>query len=123
VAFISALIIPLAGLIRYLPGHEASFLVYVGSAAGVPLLWLLWHAGMMLFAPPTMALGNQLLVRTLIPASCLLAAMLLSSLPLLRWNERYWLARDEFQLRGGMTSEAGRKHAELVRRELLQALE
>src|SRR5690606_27441746 len=64
-------------------------------AGGLPLLWLLWRAGAVLFSPRDRALAGTLSARRLVAPLILLAALPLVCLPGLKAVERHWHARDE----------------------------
>ncbi len=106
-AIVAALVIPLAGAVRWVPGDGKTFLQSVAALGGIPLLWLLWQAGAVLFAPRDQSLGGALLSRRLIPPFALLAAILLVCQPVLTATERHWYARDEITrsdpTHGGLT--------------------
>ncbi len=106
-AILAALVIPLAGAVRWVPGDGKAFLQFAAATGSAPLLWLLWQAGAVLSAPRDQSLGGTLLSRRLIPPFVLLAAILLACQPMLTATERHWHARDEItrsdQARGGLT--------------------
>lgn len=93
-AAIAALVVPLAGGVRWLSGNETRYLQAVAACAGFPLLWLLWEAAAVLFSPREQALGGVLLSRRLITPFALLAALLLACWLPLQAEERRWHALD-----------------------------
>jgi hypothetical protein len=93
-AAIAALVVPLAGGARWLPGNETRYLQAVAATAGFPLLWLLWEAAAVVFSPRDQSLGGVLLSRRLIAPCALLAALLLACWLPLQAEERRWHARD-----------------------------
>ena len=94
-AVVVALFIPVQGLVRYLPAHQDKFLLFGSAAAGIPLLWLLWQAAVVVFLSRDNPLGVQLLVRSMLPAAATMAVLLLAAVPVLRNTERTWVAKDE----------------------------
>ncbi len=125
-ALVAALFIPVQGIVRYLPSHEMQFLLYGSAAGGIPLLWLLWQAGMGLFTPRENALGGQLTTRVLAPAWIAMSLVMLGVIPQLRKSERSWLARDELSKRdpeGTGYTMLERRRLDPIRERLLKALE
>jgi hypothetical protein len=126
VTLVAALFVPLPGLVRYLPKWQEEFLLFGSSVAGLPLLWLLWRGGSIAFGPRAAALGGVLTCRMLFPVFLTAAGLLLALMPLLKIEERHWVARD---LVGG-TDPAGSGLGKLeartqaaLRQQLLQAME
>ncbi len=94
VAALAALFIPLTGLIRSKPDLDEEYLACACAVLGIPLLWLLWRAAALVFAPRHAALGGVMLCRMLLPlflAGCMAMAGLAL---LLKAEERSWVARD-----------------------------
>lgn len=91
---IAALFIPVQGIVRYLPSHEGQFLLYGSAAGGIVLLWLIWQAVMGIACPTSNALRGLLTLRAMIPALLTAALLLLAAVPLLRQQERQWVAAD-----------------------------
>ncbi len=94
VAAVTALLVPLAGAVRWLSRDEQEFLQGVAAACGIPLLWLVWQAGMIVFSSSSSALRGVLLSRRLITPLAVTCLVLLGLQPLLRSAERQWLAKD-----------------------------
>lgn len=94
-AGIAAAIVPLAGLVRYWPHLDEEYLLCSFAVLGFPLLWLLWRGGAILFGPASAALGGVMLCRFLLPVLVLASLLLLSLMPLLKAEERMWMARDQ----------------------------
>lgn len=106
-AFLPAATIPLTGTVRYWSGPDDDFLLAMLLSCGIPLLWLLWQGGALLFSPGASALGGVLLARKLAWPMTGLCVLLLVSFSLLRAIEKNWIARDELTRRdpadGGIT--------------------
>jgi hypothetical protein len=85
---------PASGAVRYWPAESMKILQAVSPLAGIPLLWLCWHAMAMLFAPRSSALRATLTARSLLPAKLAFAAFLLAGAFLLQSRERHWMAED-----------------------------
>jgi hypothetical protein len=124
-AAVAALFVPSLGAVRFLTKWEEEFLLLGSSAAGVPLLWLLWRGGAIAFGPRSAALGGVLSCRMLFPAFLAMAGLLLALLPLLKSEERRWVARDAV----GGTDPAGSglglleaRTQSALRQQLLEAL-
>ena len=94
IAAITACLIPLSGAVRWTTGNGDDFLRPVAAACGIPLLWLCWQAGAVLFSPKDHALAGTLLVRRLIAPLLVLTSLLLACGPVLERTERAWLSRD-----------------------------
>lgn len=94
VAAVTALLVPLAGAVRWLSRDEQEFLQGVAAACGIPLLWLLWQAGAVVFSPSSGALRGVLLSRRLITPLAVACLALLALQPLLLSTERQWIAKD-----------------------------
>jgi hypothetical protein len=94
VAGITALLIPLAGVVRWVNRDEQEFLQAVAAACGIPLLWLVWQAGAIVFSPAASALRGVLLSRRLITPLAVTCLVMLGLQPLLLSTERQWLAKD-----------------------------
>lgn len=124
-AVVAALFIPAQGVVRYLPAHQEKFLLFGSAAGGIPLLWLLWQAVVILFLSRENSLGVQLLVRSIFPAAATMAILLLAAVPFLRNNERASVAKDQLIQRdpegSGMTI-LERRWNESLRRTLQEAL-
>jgi len=95
VASLAALFIPATGLVRYWPALDEEYLACACAVLGVPLLWLLWRAGSLAFGPRNAALSGILLCRFLLPVLLLASAVLLGLMPLLKLEEKKWVARDK----------------------------
>ncbi len=124
-ALVAALFVPVQGIVRYLPAHQEKFLIFGSAAGGIPLLWLLWQAVVIVFLSRENSLGVQLLVRTILPAAAAMALLLLAAVPLLRKTERTWVAQDELTRRdpeGSGMSLLERRGNEPLRRTLREAL-
>ncbi|HEY1121527.1 MAG TPA: hypothetical protein VGE67_07990 [Haloferula sp.] len=94
-AAIAALVIPLVGDVRWLSGNETRYLQTIAAMGGMPLLWLMWEGGVVIFSPGSHALGGVLLCRKMVMPLAALAALLFAAwVPLLR-SERHWHARDQ----------------------------
>lgn len=91
---LAAAAIPASGMIRHWPAESLKILQAVSPLAGIPLLWLCWHAMAMLFAPRASALRAILTARSLLPAKLAFAAFLLAGAFHLQSRERYWMAED-----------------------------
>lgn len=120
-AGIAALILPLAGAARWVPlTHREEYLIGVASACGVPLLWLLWQAGAMLFSPGSGSLRGVLQSRMLLIPLALLCGVMLAVQPLLLSIERHWLSLDEVtrvdRSKGGIPAGETRKVEEIARK-------
>jgi hypothetical protein len=99
-----ALLIAAIGGVRWLDKNEEAYLKAMAAACGLPFLWLVWQAGLVLLAAPSAALPGILLARKLIIPLVLLIGTLLASVPVLRGVERDWLQRDML----GRASRGGR---------------
>jgi hypothetical protein len=124
-AAVAALFVPSLGAVRFLTKWQEEFLLFGSSAAGVPLLWLLWRGGAIAFGPRSAALGGVLSCRMLFPAFLAMAGLLLALMPLLKSEERRWVARDAV----GGTDPAGSglglleaRTQSALRQQLLEAL-
>ncbi len=112
VAGMTAALLPLAGLGRWLPTEQAdSFVrIYLGGC-GIPLLWLLWQGGAILFGSNANALGGVMLARAA-TLPLLLGIILLSALqPMMVATEKSWMAKDEvtgWNSSRGMTKQEAR---------------
>jgi hypothetical protein len=125
IAVVAALFIPVQGIVRYLPAHQQKFLLFGSAAGGIPLLWLLWQAAVIVFLSRDNALGVQLLVRSILPAAMTAAILLLAAVPVLRKAERTWVANDELIRRdpeGSGMSIVERRANEPLRRAMREAL-
>lgn len=94
-AAIAAMVIPLAGGVRWLSGNETHYLQSIAAMGGMPLLWLMWEGGAVIFSPGSQALGGVLLCRRMMVPLATLAALLLASWAPLFASERHWHARDQ----------------------------
>ena len=106
-AAIAAMVIPLVGGVRWLSGNETRYLQAIAALGGMPLLWLLWEGGAVIFSPGNQALGGVLLCRRMIAPFAVVAALLLASrVPLIAY-ERHWQALDQItrsdREHGGLT--------------------
>lgn len=123
---VAALVVPLSGLARYWPTLDEEYLACACAIMGVPLLWLLWRAGSLVFGPGHAALGGVLLCRMVMPALLLGSLLLLGLAPLLKQEERRWIARDTVSGPDSGGSELSRIDArseEEIYRRLLEAME
>lgn len=93
-ALIAALFVAVIGGVRDLPKWREEFLLYGSAVAGIPLLGLLWRGGAIAFGPRAASLGGVLTCRLLFPLFLLAAGGLLALMPLLKTEERHWVARD-----------------------------
>ncbi|MCW1912566.1 hypothetical protein OJ996_03205 [Luteolibacter sp. GHJ8] len=84
VVIVTALILPAAGAIHWLPVHEDPISKGIAAACGIPLLWMLWQGGSVLFSPTSGALGGVLLCRTIATPLALACLILLRCGPTLR---------------------------------------
>lgn len=126
VAAFVALYLPVTGLARFAPKMPEIYLLCGLSALGVPLLWLLWQFGALVFRPRQAALGGVMLFRMLLPAFLLAAVGLLALTPLLKMEERTWVARDTVggpALDGGTGCVLGARWQVLFCERLLKAME
>jgi hypothetical protein len=92
---VAALLIPAIGGVRWLDKNGEDYLKAMAAACGLPVLWLVWQAGLVLFAPHSGALPGILLARKAIIPLVLLAGTLLASIPVLHQLERHWLRQDQ----------------------------
>ncbi|MEK7953371.1 hypothetical protein [Luteolibacter soli] len=106
-AGVAAVVMLSAGGVRWLPGNQQRYLQAIAATGGLPLLWLLWETGMMLFSSRDQALGGVLLCRRMIVPLTLLAGLLLACRGPLMATERYCHAQDNVtradRERGGLT--------------------
>lgn len=91
---IAAVVMLLTSGVRWLSGNEQRYLQAIAATGGLPLLWLLWEAGMLLFSPRNQALGGVLLCRRMVVPLTMLAALLLACWGPLVSIERHWHALD-----------------------------
>lgn len=95
IALIPAAVIPLTGAVRYWShGTTDDYQQAMALACGLPLLWLLWQGGAMLFSPRDSSLGGVLTARLMTGPLVALIAFLVVAVSLLRFNESKWLERD-----------------------------
>jgi hypothetical protein len=91
----AALFVPVIGLVVVVPPRQQELFLVLGSAMlGIPLLWLIWRAGVTALQPQEAALEGVLISRLLVPAYASAAALLLMATPLLQAEERRWVAQD-----------------------------
>lgn len=104
---IAAVVMLLAGGVRWLSGNEQRYLQAIAATGGLPLLWLLWETGMVLFSSRDQALGGVLLCRRMTVPLAMFAALLLGCWGPLIATERHWHALDGItradRERGGLT--------------------
>jgi len=119
VVAVTALIIPLAGAARWLPGNEETFLNGLASSCGIPLLWLLWQGGAVLFSPKSGALGGVLLARAAAPPLAAACLILLTCQPLLKSIEQTWMEKNTVsrfdRLQGGVSLGEAKAVADLTK--------
>jgi hypothetical protein len=101
---LAALLIPAIGGVRWLDKNEEDYLKAMAAACGMPFLWLVWQAGLVLLAPRSGALPGILLARKMIVPLVLLTGTLLAAVPVLGGLERHWLPRDSL---GRMDRQSG----------------
>jgi hypothetical protein len=94
-AAIAAVVMLLAGGVRWLSGNEQRYLQAIAATGGLPLLWLLWEACSVVFSSRDQALGGVLLCRRMVVPLTMLAALLLACWTPLIGTERHWHALDE----------------------------
>lgn len=98
VAWLVALSLPAAGLIRFLDlandDEKGYYLLGCAAAGSIGLLWLLWVGIMNLCTPRHGALGPNLVARTMIPWTLAGLATLLLAAGVLRFAESWWYRRD-----------------------------
>ena len=94
VAGIAAAFLPVTGLVRYWPNLDEIYYLCPCAVLGFPLLWLLWRGASILFGPASAALAGVMLCRFLLPVLVLASFTLMSLMPLLKAEERRWMARD-----------------------------
>jgi hypothetical protein len=94
-AGIAAVVMLMPGGVRWFSGNEERYLQATAATGGLPLLWLLWEAGTVLFSPGNQALAGVLLCRRMVVPLAALAALLLGGWAPLVATERHWHARDE----------------------------
>ena len=106
---LTALLLPLSGIARWIPTPDGQFrfLGATAAAVGLPLLWLLWQAVAGLGASRDRALGGVIVSRNLILPLALFTALLLGTWLPLKQQEREWFAKDELTRadrgQGGLT--------------------
>ncbi|MCW1912621.1 hypothetical protein OJ996_03480 [Luteolibacter sp. GHJ8] len=93
-AAVAALFVPLIGIVGMLTRHQEPFLVLGSSMLGIPLLWIVWRAGITAVQPQETSFEGILLSRLLVPAYTVAAAVLLLAVPSLQREEQAWVARD-----------------------------
>src|SRR5690606_18667063 len=79
----------------WIKGKEELCLKALAGASGIPALWLLWQAGLIVLAPQAGALGGTLLCRKLFTPLLAMAVVLVSLWPSLKTTERNWLQQDQ----------------------------
>lgn len=109
---LTALLIPSIGSARWISGDAEKHLKAMAAACGIPLLWLLWQAALVLFLPRSGALDGVMLSRRMLPPLAGLAAVFLTCVPVLRSLEGAYLRKDELgrsdRLHGGAVMAEGR---------------
>jgi hypothetical protein len=126
VAIYVALYIPLVGLIRLAPNLKEIYLLCGLSALGVPILWLMWKLVALVFRPRHAALGSVMMCRMLFVAFLVGALVLLAMTPLLKMEERFWVAKDTIggpARDGSSDTVLAARSAALFRERLLKAME
>lgn len=124
-AAVAAVFAPCLGIVQYLTKWQEEFLLLGSTAAGIPLLWLLWRGGAIAFGPRSGSLGGVLTCRLVFPAFLAMAALLLALMPLLKSEERRWVARDTVGGTDPAGSGLGRLEARTqaaLRQQLLDAM-
>lgn len=94
IVLLLSLLVAAIGGVRWLGKDEEDYLKAMAAACGLPFLWLVWQAGVVLLAPRSAALPGILLARKLVLPLVLLTSALLASVPVLRGLEREWLRQD-----------------------------
>lgn len=94
VLIVAAMLVPAIGAAYGVKG-KALYLKALAGASGIPALWLLWQAGLVLLAPRAGALGDTLLCRKLFAPLLGIAVLLISLWPALKATERGWLQQDQ----------------------------
>jgi hypothetical protein len=94
IAAVAALFVPLIGIAGILTRHQEPFLILGSAMLGIPLLWIIWRAGMTALQTQETAFEGILLSRLLVPAYTAAAAVLLLAVVPLQKEERAWVARD-----------------------------
>ena len=124
-AAVAAGFVPSLGAVQYLSKWQEEFLLLGSTAAGIPLLWLLWRGGAIAFGPRSGSLGGVLTCRLVFPAFLAAATLLLALMPLLKNEERRWVARDNVGGTDPAGSGLGRLEARTqaaLRQQLLEAM-
>lgn len=124
-AAVAAAFAPCLGIVQYLTKWQEEFLLLGSTAAGIPLLWLLWRGGAIAFGPRSGSLGGVLTCRLVFPAFLAMAALLLTLMPLLKSEEHRWVARDTVGGTDPSGSGLGRLEARTqatLRQQLLEAM-
>lgn len=124
-AAVAAVFAPCLGIVKHLTKWQEEFLLLGSTAAGIPLLWLLWRGGAIAFGPRSGSLGGVLTCRLVFPAFLAMAALLLALMPLLKSEERRWVARDTVGGTDPAGSGLGRLEARTqatLRQQLLEAM-
>lgn len=92
---IAALAVPAGGIGRFLNSRDIDqYYLMFAATCGIPLLWLLWRGGALIFGPKSNALGGVLLARASALPLALAVAALVACYPLLLSQEKNWLAQD-----------------------------
>ncbi|QJE96726.1 hypothetical protein [Luteolibacter luteus] len=121
VAGFTAALLPSLGALRSVSSAGGPEILYGFIAAcGIPLLWLLWQAGALLFSPGSSALAGVLLARLLIAPLAVACALMLGIQIPLKSIEQHWLSLDEVTRcdlsQGGIPPAEAKKVEELARR-------
>lgn len=93
-AVVALLFVPAVGWMQYIGSYPENYVKAIAATAGLPLLWLFWRAGALLFAPRAISLAGVLVCRRLYPAFLLAAFLLLGYGAFFKWQERRWVAAD-----------------------------
>jgi hypothetical protein len=122
----AAAFVPVTGLARYWPNLDELYYLCPCALLGFPLLWLLWRGTSVLFGPASAALAGVMLCRFLLPIFILGSLMLMGLMPLLKAEERKWMARDTLSgpdPSGRVYTKLQARTEDYIRQRLLKAME
>lgn len=125
-AGIAAAFVPVTGMVRYWPHLDEIYYLSACAVLGFPLLWLLWRGGSILFGPASAALPGIMLCRFLLPVTIVGSLVLMAVTPLLKTEERKWMARDALSgpdPSGWVYTKLQARAEDHIRRRLLKAME